>query len=79
MSSGDSVVDAIIRKFQERSAVGQKKYGVTLDRTDLNVLDWIKHAQEELMDGILYLERLAATVQDAMPRHMQDPVKKGSE
>jgi len=54
----DSIVQAVIRKFQERSDVGQKKYGVTLDRTDLGALDWIQHAQEELMDGILYLERL---------------------
>ena len=54
----DSIVQAVIRKFQERSDVGVKKYGVTLDRTDLKVLDWIQHAQEELMDGILYLEKL---------------------
>ena len=54
----DSIVEAVIRKFQERSDVGQKKYGTTLDRTDLKPLDWIQHAQEELMDGILYLERL---------------------
>ena len=54
----DSIVQAVIRKFQERSEFGQKKYGVTLDRTDLGPLDWIQHAQEELMDGILYLERL---------------------
>lgn len=54
----DSIVQAVIRKFQERSDLGQKKYGVTLDRTDLKPLDWIQHAQEELMDGILYLERL---------------------
>jgi hypothetical protein len=72
MSSGDSVVDAVVRKFLERSAVGQKKYGVTLDRTDLKVLDWITHAQEELMDGILYLERLRHEVKS-------DPVKKPSE
>jgi hypothetical protein len=58
MESGDKIVDAVIRKFLERSAVGQKKYGVTLERTDLKVQDWITHAQEELMDGILYLERL---------------------
>jgi len=51
-------VQAVIRKFQERSTVGIKKYGVTLDRTDLKAHDWIQHAQEELMDGILYLERL---------------------
>ena len=54
----DSIVAAVIAKFAERSALGQKKYGVTLDRTDLNTRDWIRHTQEELMDAILYLERL---------------------
>jgi hypothetical protein len=54
----DTVVAAVIKKFQERSDLGQKKYGTTLDRTDLKTLDWIQHAQEELMDGILYLEKL---------------------
>lgn len=54
----DSIVQAVIRKFQERSELGIKKYGVTLDRTDLKPHDWIQHAQDELMDGILYLERL---------------------
>ena len=54
----DTIVAAVIKKFQERSDLGQKKYGTTLDRTDLKTLDWIQHAQEELMDGILYLEKL---------------------
>jgi len=57
----DSIVAAVIKKFAERSELGIKKYGVTLDRTDLGVLDWITHAQEELMDGILYLEKLKQT------------------
>lgn len=54
----DSIVAAVIAKFAERSALGRKKYGVTLDRTDLTTRDWIRHTQEELMDAILYLERL---------------------
>ncbi len=58
MNSGDSIVDAVVQKFLQRSAVGQAKYGVTLDRTDLTTKDWIQHTQEELMDAILYLERL---------------------
>jgi len=62
MESADSVVQAVIKKFLERSELGKKKYGVTLDRTDLGVADWIQHAQEELMDGILYLEKLKKTV-----------------
>ncbi len=57
----DSIVDSIVKKFLERSNLGQKKYGTTLDRTDLKTLDWINHAQEELMDGILYLEKLKQT------------------
>ena len=58
----DSIVASVIKKFQERSELGQKKYGVTLDRTDLKPLDWIQHAQEELMDGILYLEKLKTVI-----------------
>ena len=58
MNSGDSIVDAVVQKFLQRSALGQAKYGVTLDRTDLTTRDWVQHTQEELMDAILYLERL---------------------
>ena len=54
----DSVVLAVISKFKARAQVGREKYGTTLDRQDLKPLDWIQHAQEELMDGILYLEKL---------------------
>lgn len=53
----DTIV-AALKKFLDRSALGQKKYGTTLDREDLKPRDWIQHAQEELMDGILYLEKL---------------------
>jgi len=58
MDQADSVVQAVIAKFLERAALGKAKYGTTLDRTDLKTIDWIRHAQEELMDGILYLEKL---------------------
>lgn len=54
----DSVVAAVIEKFQQRSDLGIKKYGTTLDREDLGLQDWIQHVQEELMDAILYLEKL---------------------
>ena len=54
----DSVVKSVISKFTERANVGLEKYGTNLDRQDLQTVDWINHAQEELMDGILYLEKL---------------------
>jgi hypothetical protein len=64
MEAADSIVQAVIKSFLERSALGHKKYGTTLDRTDLKPLDWIKHAQEELMDGIIYLEKLKKIITD---------------
>ena len=54
----DSVVFSVISQFVERANFGKTKYGVTLDREDLDILDWIQHAQEEHMDAILYLEKL---------------------
>jgi hypothetical protein len=54
----DSVVRSVLEKFKQRSEFGQAKYGTNLDRTDLNFLDWVTHMQEELMDAILYLEKL---------------------
>jgi len=56
--STDSVVFSIVSQFIQRSEIGKTKYGTTLDRTDLSILDWIQHAQEEHMDAILYLEKL---------------------
>jgi hypothetical protein len=54
----DSIVDSILNKFVDRAEMGFTKYNNTLDRKDLSRTEWINHAQEELMDGILYLERL---------------------
>ena len=58
LESLDTVVSSVIMKFVKRANVGKQKYGTDLDRDDLSVSDWITHAQEELMDGILYLEKL---------------------
>ncbi len=54
----DSVVESVVKKFQDRSRVGIEKYGTTLDRKDIDFDGWADHMQMELMDGILYLERL---------------------
>lgn len=54
----DSIVESVITQFKARSERGIEKYGVTLDRTDLSALEWLKHLQEELMDATLYIERL---------------------
>tara|TARA_R110000823_G_scaffold299925_1_gene420678 strand:+ start:288 stop:470 length:183 start_codon:yes stop_codon:yes gene_type:complete len=54
----DKIVESVLDKFKERSDEGMKKYGVTMDRKDLSSLEWLNHLQEELMDAILYAEKL---------------------
>jgi hypothetical protein len=58
LSQTDSVVSSVVQSFLQRAEFGLKKYGKTMDRDDLTVLQWIQHAQEEHMDAILYLEKL---------------------
>ena len=54
----DSVVQAIVDKFITRAKFGRQKYGTDLDRQDLDLLDWITHFREEMMDGLLYITRI---------------------
>ena len=35
-----------------------KNTGVTLDQDRSNIFAWINHLQEELMDAVLYLQKL---------------------
>lgn len=54
----DSIVKSVLKQFTERAEFGEKKYGVNLDREDLKFHEWVTHMKEELMDAILYLEKL---------------------
>lgn len=59
----DNIVKSVVDKYQQRSDTGQKKYGTSLDRGDLNLLEWLNHLQEELMDATLYIEKLKSEIQ----------------
>lgn len=58
----DSIVQSVVDKYQQRSEAGQRKYGTTLDRDDLDIVQWLNHLQEELMDATLYIEKLKRDV-----------------
>jgi hypothetical protein len=55
-------VDSIVDKFIDRSRVGKEKYGVTLDREDWSLEQWIEAAIEEHMDAILYLQKIKSII-----------------
>jgi len=56
----DKIVLDVIKKMDERSLVGQEKYGQTMDQEvkegmkDLN--DFLDDTQEEIMDALLYIQ-----------------------
>ena len=58
----DSIVQAVIQRFVDRAKFGHEKYGTDLDRRDLTMVEWLQHAQDELHDGILYLEKIKQTL-----------------
>ena len=60
----DIYVQLVKAKFEERSQAGIKKYNTTLEREDLNLVDWLNHLQEELMDATLYVEKLKAIAKE---------------
>tara|TARA_R100000329_G_scaffold71180_1_gene62087 strand:- start:9 stop:200 length:192 start_codon:yes stop_codon:yes gene_type:complete len=53
-----SIEDKVCEKIQARAELGQKKYGTTMDRNDLTLIEWLTHLQEELMDACVYVEKL---------------------
>lgn len=54
----DPIVEQVIDKFRTRSQEGIKKYGTTLADNNLTQEEWLNHLQEELMDAVVYLEKI---------------------
>ena len=76
----DKIVQAVLRKMDERSLVGQKKYGATMmqeiKNQDKDLNRFLIDVQEELMDAILYIEAakrcLRDEVEDAILKHVYE-------
>lgn len=54
----DPILIKVMTKYYDRSEMGIKKYGTTLEKNTLPLLDWLNHLQEELMDATLYIEKI---------------------
>ena len=74
----DKIVQAVLRKMDERSIIGQEKYGATMmEEIEGQVKDldrFLVDVQEELMDSLLYIEAarrcLTDEVEEVMLRRM---------
>ena len=70
----DEIVLAVLKKMDQRSMIGQKKYGATMmqeiegQEKDLN--RFLVDVQEELMDALLYIEAAKRCLQDEIEESM---------
>jgi hypothetical protein len=53
----DPVVAATIEKLQQRSRDGMIKFGISLERQEMSVVEAIDNAIEEALDTAVYLEK----------------------
>ncbi len=77
----DEIVLQVLKKMDERSLVGQEKYGATMmqeiegQEKDLN--RFLVDVQEELMDALLYIEAakrcLTDEIEEAMLKRFDTP------
>ena len=64
----DKIVEQVIEKIDQRSLVGQAKYGAMMmeevEGKDKDLNDFLIDVQEEIMDALLYIEAAKRCLQD---------------
>lgn len=72
----DPVVLRVVEKFVDRSDLGYKKYGMTMEDERLtgkkNLEDWLQDVQEELMDAILYIQSVRESIKDLKGNYLAE-------
>jgi len=70
----DEIVQKVIEKIDQRSLVGQKKYGATMMgeiKNEVKDLDrFLVDVQEEIMDALLYIQAARVCLQDELEEVM---------
>ena len=52
------IEDEVCEEIQARAERGLNKYGVNMERGDLDIHEWLQHLLEELLDAAVYVKRL---------------------
>ena len=55
--TSDPIVNQVIAKHIERHKQGMENFGITMKDNNKPFKEWVKDAQQESMDQILYLEK----------------------
>jgi len=70
----DKIVQEVIAKIDQRSLVGQKKYGAMMmeevEGKDKDLNDFLTDVQEEIMDALLYIQAARHCLRDEIEQAM---------
>jgi|TARA_B110000259_G_scaffold169723_1_gene199832 hypothetical protein len=70
----DKIVQQVLKKMDERSLIGQKKYGGTMmqeiEGQEKDLDRFLVDVQEELMDALLYIEAARRCLTDEIEESM---------
>ena len=58
LTTNDPIIDKVIEKHKERSRDGMIRFGVSMDKNNKTEEETLLDIQEELMDGVCYIEKL---------------------
>ena len=79
----DKIVEQVIEKIDQRSLVGQAKYGAMMmeevEGKDKDLNDFLIDVQEEIMDALLYIQAAPACLRDAVEECMLNSAELVSE
>jgi len=77
----DAIVRRVLKKMDQRSLVGRRKYGDTMEseieRREKGLYHFMEDVQEELMDALLYLESAKYCLKDEI-QYIAKMMEKGA-
>ena len=80
VKTDDKIVQQVIEKIDQRSLIGQAKYGAMMmeevEGKDKDLNDFLTDVQEEIMDALLYIQAARACLRDEIEQCMINREKK---
>ena len=74
VKTDDKIVEQVIEKIDQRSLIGQAKYGAMMmeevEGKDKDLNDFLIDVQEEIMDALLYIQAARVSLQDEIEEVM---------
>jgi len=63
MGRPKQVYAQVILDLRSREKMGIEKYGVSVDKAELDTLKWMQHAYEESLDHAIYMKKIILEAQ----------------